>query len=156
MFFFKGARKKKRKELPEQKLPEILSLTMEDVRQAVNEYASNLPKGISLRSIIQDDHQIDFKQLQSQIGGIPDKRFYMSKETFEIFEDPAYPKYIDLCQIACDQYLAETGEEPIAPGDPYRKISFAKLQHYLTEKPPFDLYLHPDDRMVTHRNPKDN
>ncbi|MDG5786255.1 DUF3939 domain-containing protein [Evansella sp. AB-P1] len=132
----------------------IISATIDDVRKAVNDYASTLQKGVSLRSIVLDNHEIDFDLLHSFLGGKPDKKFYMSKETFEIFENQEYPKFIDYCQIACDQYFLEKGEEPITPGDPYRKISYYKLKNYLIEKPPFELFLHKHDRMVTHRSPR--
>nr|WP_246593733.1 DUF3939 domain-containing protein [Evansella tamaricis] len=133
----------------------MISASKEDVRRAVNAYASSMRKGISLRSIIKDNHEIDVDMLYSYLGGKPDKSFYMSKETFEIFEDRDYPKYIDKCQIACDQYYLDKNEEPVTPGDPLRRLNYLKLKDYLAEKPPFELYLHPYDQMVTHRPPKD-
>ncbi|MBU9720875.1 MULTISPECIES: DUF3939 domain-containing protein [Bacillaceae] len=138
-----------------EKEKKIINASIDEVRQAVNAYASSMKKGISLRSVIQEDHKIDYDMIYSYLGGIPDKQFYMSRETFEIFEDPQYPKYIDLCQIACDQYYLEKNEEPVTPGDPYRKLNYLKLKDYLKEKPPFQLYLHPRDKMVTHRSPKE-
>ncbi|UCZ54109.1 DUF3939 domain-containing protein [Bacillus shivajii] len=152
MFF--GKRRKKKNEAERKKEVKVVSVTIDDVREAVNNYAKSLQKGVSLRSIVLDSHEVDYDLLCDYLGGKPDKPFYMSKETFEIFEDPNYPKHIDQCQIACDQYLLEKGEEPVINGDPYRKLSYFKLQDYLVEKPPFDLYLHPDDRMVTHRKSK--
>ncbi|WP_416149037.1 DUF3939 domain-containing protein [Salipaludibacillus sp. HK11] len=149
--------RRKRKEQVEQKQDKraikIISVTIDDIRSAVNQFAINLDEGISLRSIISDNHEIDFELLHSYLGGKPDKPFYMSKETFEIFEDAKYPKHIDFCQIACDQYFLETGAEPIIPGDPSNQVSYFKLQNYLVQKPPFDLYLDSNDRMVTHRKP---
>ncbi|ADU29254.1 DUF3939 domain-containing protein [Evansella cellulosilytica] len=152
MFFKK--RKKNGDTQEEKREEKIVTVTIDEVRAAVNKYANNMQKGISLRSIVLDNNEIDFEALYSYLGGKPDRPFYMSKETFEIFEEKDYPKYIDLCQIACDQYILENGEEPITTGDPERKVNFQKLKHYLTEKPPFKLYLHPQDRMVTHRAPK--
>ncbi|MFA9559240.1 DUF3939 domain-containing protein [Evansella sp. AB-rgal1] len=151
MFFWKSGKNKKKEDDGKSKEIPIVTVTIDDVRKAVNDYASNLPKGVSLRSIVLDTHEIDFNLLHTHLGGKPDKNFYMSKETFEIFEEQEYPKYIDLCQIACDQYFLEKGEYPITPGDPYQQISYFKLKDYLTKKPPFDLYLHAKDRMVTHR-----
>ncbi|PYZ92421.1 hypothetical protein CR194_16465 [Salipaludibacillus keqinensis] len=152
MFF-----RRKRKDQQNQAKKEVKEITVsiDDVRSAVNKFALKLDKGISLRSIVSDNHEIDFELLHSYLGGKPDRPFYMSKETFEIFEDPEYPKHIDFCQIACDQYLLETGEEPCIPGDRSKKISYFKLQNYLIQKPPFDLYLDSNDRMVTHRKPTD-
>ncbi|MDQ0256899.1 hypothetical protein J2S74_004321 [Evansella vedderi] len=154
--FFKKKRSKKQKDKEKNKEMKIITVSVDEVRKAINNYTSTLQEGISLRCIIKENNEIDFELLYAHLGGMPDKSFYMSKETFEVFEDQSYAKYIDLCQIACDQYLLETGMEPITPGDPYRKINYLKLQNYLTEKPPFDLYLHPEDQMVTPRALKDS
>lgn len=151
MFF----RRKRKEQDEKQKVVKTISVIIDDVRLAVNQFAQNLEPGISLRSIVSDNHEIDFELLHSYIGGKPDKPFYMSKETYEIFEEPEYPKHIDFCQIACDQYFLESGQEPVIPGDRSKKISYFKLQNYLIQKPPFDLYLDPNDRMVTHRKPTD-
>jgi len=152
---FRRKRKEQGKKDKDKNVVEEITVTIDDVRTAVNQFSLNLDHGVSLRSIVSDKHEIDFELLHSYLGGKPDKPFYMSKETFEIFEEPEYPKHIDFCQIACDQYFLETGEEPVIPGDRSKKISFFKLQNYLIQKPPFDLYLDPNDRMVTHRKHSD-
>ena len=153
MWFGKKHNEDKEKKSEQKKEVKVISCSMEDMRKAVNDYAISLQDGISLRSLVMDNNEIDYELLYTHLGGKPDKSFFMSKETFEIFEDPEYPKHIDLCQIACDQYLLEKGEEPVIPGDPHRKISYFKLQNYLIERPPFDLFMHPKDQMVTHRSP---
>ncbi len=155
LFRKKKNRDHKAKAKGEENEVKIVTVSIDEVREAVNKYAATLQQGVSLRSVVLDDHKLDYDLLHHYIGGKPDKPFYMSKETFEVFEEQHYPKHIDQCQIACDQYLLENGEEPVIPGNPYRKISYFKLQNYLVEKPPFDLYLHPQDRMVTHRAPND-
>lgn len=155
MFLWKKKLNKDEKKEKKTREIKVISVTIDDVREAVNQYAATLDRGISLRNIVLDNNEIDFEQLYDYLGGKPDKAFYMSKETFEIFEDEEYPKYIDMCQIAFDQYLKETGEEPLIDGNPYRKISYFKLKDFLRERPPFDLYVHPKDRMVTHRMSKD-
>ncbi|WP_096439701.1 DUF3939 domain-containing protein [Alteribacter populi] len=147
-------RKKGGNNRKERKDVEMIHVTVEDMRIAVNTYANQLDSDVSLRTIIKDNHEIDNEPLTDFLGGRPDRSFYMAKETFEIFEDPEYPKWIDLCQIACDQYFLETGEEPVLAGDPARKLNYLKVKDYLKEKPPFDLYLHSHDRMVTHRMPE--
>ncbi|MCT8136950.1 DUF3939 domain-containing protein [Anaerobacillus sp. CMMVII] len=147
MFF----NKKPKKEKEEVK---IIQVTIEQVRQAVNEYADGLAKGISLRSIVLDDHSIDFDQLKGILKGLPDRPFYMSKETFEIFETAELPEQIDNVQKAVDQYIQENGEEPIIPGNPYRRISYYLIGHYLSIEPTVELYLDRNDKMVTHRRPE--
>lgn len=148
--FFKGPKGKKKGEEKEQ----IIDVTIEQVRQAVNKYADGLKKGISLRSIILDDHSIDFSLLKGTLKGIPSQPFYMSKETFEIFDTSELPKQIDIVQKAVDQYLQENGEEPIIPGHPDRKISYYLIKHYLHSEPEVELYLDGKDKMVTHRRPE--
>ncbi|PYZ96931.1 hypothetical protein CR205_14755 [Alteribacter lacisalsi] len=138
----------------EMKEPEIREVSIDEMRQAVNAYAKQLNPAISLRTIVKDNNEIDCHLLYEQLKCKPDKPFYMSKETFEIFEDPDYPRWIDQCQVACDQFYLDTGNEPVAEDDPRRKVSIYKIKDYLREEPPIDLYLHPQDRMVTHREPE--
>lgn len=156
----KNKKKKKEGQLAKEeqvkKEMELVSASIDDVRRAVNDYAASLEKGISLRSVVLDNNKLDYELLYRFLGGKPDKDFYMSKETFEIFEEEMFPKYIDMCQVAVDQYLKATGEWPVVEGNPYHKISYFKLSDYLKERPPIDLYLDPKDFMVTHRMPKDN
>lgn len=148
--FFKNRKKKQEGEERNQ----AIEVTIERVRQAVNEYADGLKTGISLRSLVQDDHSIDFDLLKGILNGIPNQPFYMSKETFEIFETADLPNEIDKVQRAVDQYRQENGEEPVIPGDPYGKISYYLIRHYLSSEPKMELYLDRNDKMVTHRCPE--
>ncbi|MFN7252875.1 MAG: DUF3939 domain-containing protein [Anaerobacillus sp.] len=148
--FFKKRNKNQKGETNTQQI----DVTLDRVRQAVNEYADGMERGISLRSIVLDDHSIDFDLLKGILKGIPNRPFYMSKETFEIFETAELPKQIDHVQKAVDQYIQEKGEEPIIPGNPYRKISYYLIGHYLSIEPEVDLYLDSHDKMVTHRCPE--
>lgn len=58
--FFKKRKQNEKGEAANKKI----EVTIEQVRQAVNEYADGLPKGISLRSIVLDDHSINFDLLK--------------------------------------------------------------------------------------------
>lgn len=149
MFF----KRKKDKEKGEKEY-KMIDVTIDQVRQAINKYADGLDKGISLRTIVLDDHSINFDLLKDILGGIPSKPLYMSKETFEIFETAQLPEQIDHVQKAVDQYMQEYGEEPIIPGHPNRKISYFLIKHYLTIDPEVELYLDRNDKMVTHRRPE--
>ncbi|SDN71306.1 DUF3939 domain-containing protein [Alkalicoccus daliensis] len=148
---------RKRKGNPEKdqenKEPDIIECSIDDVRGAVSLFMKDADDRLSLRAIINADNKIDFSFLHDYLGGVPDRPFYMSKETFDIFADPDFARHIDRAQIACDQYFLEKGEHPVAPGDSSGKINYFKLKNYLKEEPPFDLFLHPEDRMVTHRKP---
>lgn len=149
MFF-----KKRNKEVKGEQNETQIEVTLDQVRQAVNEYADGLETGISLRSIVLDDRSIDFRLLKGILKGIPSKPFYMSKETFEIFETAELPRDIDNVQKAVDQYIQENGEEPVIPGNPNRKISYYLVRHYLPDEPEVELYLDRNDKMVTHRRPE--
>ena len=152
-----GFRKRKQTSATDSQEPkrqlEYVTVTLDDVRRAVNRFAERSSEEIPLRTIIHTNNEIDFELLADDLGGLPDQPFYMSRETYEVFEEAELPGYIDRCQIAVDQYVLETGSEPVTPGEPSRKVNFQKLKHYLSDPPPFDLYLHPSDRMVTHRKP---
>ncbi|TVP83716.1 MAG: DUF3939 domain-containing protein [Alkalicoccus sp.] len=150
---FGKKRKERKKDKSTEKEPEIVEASLEEVRKAVNYYAEKSDNRLSLRTIVKQNNEIDAEFLISYLGGVPDRPFYMSKETYEIFEDPEMPYHIDRVQIACDKYLMETGEYPCMSGDDAEKVSYFKLKHHLRETPPFDLYLDPKDRMVTHRKP---
>ena len=156
MRFRKRKNQRNEEERGEENNVQEVSVSIEDMRKVVNAFASQLDDNISLRSIVKSDYQIDTDLLYSYLGGKPDRLFYMSKETYEIFEEPELPMQIDQVQIACDQYVLETGKEPLVPGDKNRKINYFKLKHYLQDPPSFELYLHPVDRMVTHRKPDDS
>lgn len=148
--FFKNEKRKEK----ERKNDQIIEVTLEQVRQAINVYADGLEPGISLRAVVLDDYSIDFEQLKTTLKGIPNRPFYMSKETFEIFETAELPKQIDHVQKAVDMYIQENGEEPIIPGNRYGEISYYLIRHYLSSELEVELYLDRNDRMVTHRRPE--
>ncbi|WP_078551943.1 DUF3939 domain-containing protein [Bacillus alkalicellulosilyticus] len=141
--------KKKKEEVEE---PEV-DLSIEDVRQVIMEAASDLPLAISLRSLVNDDYSIDFSLLKSKIKGVPSQPFYMSKETFEVFEAPEQAKLLDDVQRAVDQFVKEKDELPVIPGDPHRKISYFMIKDYLHGTPQETTYLSKHDNLVTHRRP---
>ncbi|WP_209124062.1 DUF3939 domain-containing protein [Alkalihalobacillus sp. BA299] len=144
--------KKKRKK-EEEKHQEI-EVTIDEVRQAIKQCASDMPIGISLRSLVLDDYSINFELLKSILKGIPKQKFYMSKETFEVFEDAEKARTMDKVQVAVDQYIKEKHEIPVIPGDPAFRINYFLIKEYLHhEEPDYPLYIDPDDRLVSHRRP---
>lgn len=150
---FGRKRKKLNQEKQKEQEPDVITCSLKEIRAAVNQFARDSHESLSLRSIIKKNNEIDTSFLQIYLGGIPDRPFYMSKETFDIFEEPGFANHLDHAQIACDQYVLEKGRYPVQPGDSTGKINYFQLKNYLKEEPPFDLYLHPEDRMVTHRKP---
>ncbi|CAM3902201.1 DUF3939 domain-containing protein [Alkalicoccus chagannorensis] len=146
-------KKKKRRRKEAEEPPQVIPSSEEDVRRAVNRCADELDSRLSLRTIILSDNQIDTDYLIPHLGGIPDKPWYMSKETFDIFDNEEEAKWVDRVQIACDQYFLEKGELPCMGTAQAYRISYFMLKDYLLGDPPVELYIDPKDRMVTHRRP---
>lgn len=113
----------------------LVDITIEQVRSAIREFSDRLPKGVYRTILVQDDNRIDFSQLAPILGGIPTKDYYMSKETYDIFEEPdkKIPVEMDRVQKAVDQYVKERKEYPMLPFDPSRRVNYYQLtqEHYL-------------------------
>jgi hypothetical protein len=139
---------------PEKKEYPIIPVTLQQVKQAVYKFSKTLPKGVHVRILIKEDHSIDFEQLAPLLHGIPNRPFYMSRETYEVFEeaDKHIPKYMDAVQEAVDLYIKNEKELPIIPHDPYNKISYYLLEKKgcLATRPPMDFYLTGQENMVSH------
>lgn len=129
-------------------------VSLSDVKTLVREFERQLPKGINRTILVGQDNEINFKLLTPLLSGVPDRKYYMSKETFEIFEeeDRHIPVWLDIVQRAVDDYIAEENVAPTVPGDRNKKISMVLLQnnYYLKERPPLDFYLTDLEDMVTH------
>lgn len=131
---------------------------IETVKKAVREFADQAPKGVTTRTLVKDDHSIDFDLLKPYLKGIPEQNFYMSKETYEIFEekDKIIPFYLDMIQFAVDQYVNMYQKLPITQGDPYRKVSYLLLEksNLIHERPDIDFYITNDEYLITHKKPR--
>lgn len=159
MFFRRGKReKKKQEETADVGLTKewpMINCTLERVRHAIRQYHQNMPKGVSLSVLVNEDNTIEYKLLTPYLGGIPRQTFYMSKETYELFDSPEIPRVLDRVQRAVDRYIKEKKAFPIIEGDPYRKVSYLKLGEYLEARPDMDTYLTDVENMITHVKPKD-
>ncbi|GGF15838.1 hypothetical protein GCM10010954_13100 [Halobacillus andaensis] len=149
----------KRKKATEEKTPlEVMDLSIHDVRKAVHKYAERKPNEVPLSVIINQDLTIDYDLLSPYIAGIPKKTYYMSKETYELFEEEDYElaKEMDMVQQAVDLYIQQTGDSPIIDMDPYKRISYYKLErlHLLTHRPEREFYLTNEEFMITYQKPK--
>ncbi|MFC5713277.1 DUF3939 domain-containing protein [Thalassorhabdus alkalitolerans] len=140
---FKGNKENK----VEEEYP-VRPVSVEEVRRGIQNLANSLPMGVSIRSFIKHDHSVDFELLKPVLKAVPDRKFYMSKETFEVFEDAETPKTMDQVQLAVDQYIKANGELPVVQGDPTHKVSYFLIKDYLRVKPSFDLYLDEKDHLV--------
>ncbi|WP_167577684.1 DUF3939 domain-containing protein [Ammoniphilus sp. YIM 78166] len=128
-------------------------ISIEEVRRAAASFAKEKPEGVHFSVLINDDNEIDYKFLVPYLKAIPIKNYYISRETYEIFEDKVFAQTIDRIQRAVDQYIDTEEKFPIVDGNPEMKVSYMKLKSYLRETPPFDTYLTADENLITWRKP---
>jgi F0F1-type ATP synthase assembly protein I len=147
----------KRDQVEAQNYP-IIDVTIDQVRKAVRQFSDNLPKGVYRSIIVQDDNSIDFKQLAHILGGIPSKKYYMSKETYDLFEEneKKIPAEMDMVQKAVDLYVKERKEYPMLPFDPNRRVNYYQLvqEKYLKFAPETQFYITELDGLITHIKPE--
>lgn len=154
MSMFKRFRKKKQK----QEFP-LIDVTLQEVRKAVVTFSDNLAKGVFTSILVKDDNSIDFEQLTHILKGLPTKKYYMSKETFDIFEEEEkeIPVIIDIVQRAVDAYVKENKQLPIIKYDPSFRVNYYLLMQegFLDFRPEIQMYFSEKDKMITHVKPKD-
>lgn len=135
----------------------IIDLTVEQVRKAIRTFTDQLPKGVYRTILVKEDNEIDFNQLAHILGGLPSEKFYMSKETYDLFtENEKLIAYeVDVVQKAVDQYVKENKTFPVLPYDPLKRINYFELmqKNLLKTEPQTQFYLTDLDGMVTHIKP---
>ncbi|SDN11603.1 AtpZ/AtpI family protein [Bacillus sp. OK048] len=136
----------------------IIDVTIDQVRRAVRQFSDNLPKGVYRTIIVQDDNSIDFKQLANILGGIPSKKFYMSKETYDLFEESEknIPVEMDMVQKAVDLFVKERKAYPMLGFDPNRRVNYYQLMqdNFLKSEPEVQFYITDLDGLITHIRPE--
>lgn len=151
MFMFKKRKKKK-----ENKQFPLIDVTIQDVRKAVITFSDCLAKGVFTLILVKEDNSIDFEQLTSILKGLPTKKYYMSKETLDIFEEEEkeIPVIIDKVQSAVDAFVKEFKQYPVIKYDPHFRVNYFLLMQegFLTFRPEIKLYIH-NDGMITHTTP---
>jgi hypothetical protein len=149
---------RKKKTVESKKDFPIIDVSLHDVRRAIRKFSDTLPKGIYRTILINDDYSIDFSQLVRYLKGIPSKKFYMSKETYDIFDESEkmIPEIMDKVQKAVDQYVEEQKKYPILDYDPLRRVNYYELthHHYLDFCPTIDFYITDYDGIITHIKPE--
>ncbi|MFC4403202.1 DUF3939 domain-containing protein [Gracilibacillus xinjiangensis] len=136
----------------------VKSISYDEVKEAVRQYSKTLPSNIPLKILIKEDRTVDFELLAPFLKALPDKEFYMSAETYELFEkeDRHIALAIDKIQKAVDQYVAQKQELPIIDYDPYRKVSYYKLEqlNLITDRPDIDFYITEEEYLITRKKPQ--
>ena len=152
MWFFRKRKKKEVKQYP------VKSISYEEIREAIREYGKTLPNNVPLGVIIQDNLEIDYQLLSPFLKAVPKERYYMSKETYEIFteEEKHIAEAIDKIQRAVDQYVDIKKELPVIDDDPYRKVSYHKLEQLqlLEKRPSIDFYITKEEYLITRQKPE--
>ncbi|MCM3038137.1 DUF3939 domain-containing protein [Paenibacillus motobuensis] len=132
-----------------------IHVTLEQVKKAVLQFEADMPKGISRKSLLLSDGSLELSRLSRYLGGVSDQKFYLSRETYEIFEeaDREIPYYLDIVQVAVDDYIEDRGKIPVLGNSQYNQVDVRLLrdQHYLKELPPFPLYITDQEMLLTHR-----
>lgn len=148
--------KKKDQTKIKKQLP-VIDVSLQQIKEAVRNFEQQLDEGIKRTVLLKKDQSIDFELLRSFLEGMPNRPFYMSRETYEIFEqeEREIPHYLDKVQKAVDQYIDEFNEYPIVPSDLYKKINLDLLMNrkHLDIKPPMDFYLTNEENLITHKKP---
>lgn len=138
-----------------QKTHEPVDVSLEQIRNAVMRYEDEMPGSINRLTLVQSDGSLDTNRLTRYLGGESKAKFYLSRETFEIFEeaDRHIPYYLDLVQMAVDDYVNETGKLPLVPGSAAQEVDYRMLvqEHFLKELPPIPLYVTDQEMMLSHR-----
>ncbi|MDQ0193325.1 DUF3939 domain-containing protein [Paenibacillus wynnii] len=136
--------------------PQNVTVTLLQIKQAIRKFEEEMPSPINRTVLMLEDKSIDLNRLKRYLGGVSDQKFYMSRETYEIFaeEDKLVPYYLDMVQSAVDNYINDTGKLPLLedawlPEVHYRLLS---TERYLKETPPFPLYITDEEMMLTHRS----
>ncbi|WP_040204373.1 AtpZ/AtpI family protein [Neobacillus jeddahensis] len=136
----------------------VIDVTIDEVRRAVRTFSDKLPKGVYRTILVNDDNSIDFTQIAEFLGGVPSKIFYMSKETYDLFEESEkiIPYEMDMVQKAVDQYVKEHNEYPMLKFDPQHRVNYYQLMqdHYLKKTPETQFYMTDLDGLITHIKPK--
>lgn len=149
---------RKKKNANNQTPLEKKELSIDEVRKAVHAYADDKPTDVPLSVLIKEDLTLDYELLSPYLKAIPTQTFYMSRETYELFEEQYKELAIDLdlVQRAVDQYMQQTQELPIIDNDPYKRINYFKLERLqlLEQRPNRDFYLTNEEFMITYKKPK--
>lgn len=133
----------------------VKDLTLAEVQHAVHQFAREKPDGIYLSVLIKDQLEIDFTFLVPYLGCLPSHPFYMSRETYEIFEEPDTPRWLDLIQRAVDHYMDDHQDFPVWDHEPAMRICYFKLKPYIPQEgtPPFDTYITEDEFLISREKP---
>jgi hypothetical protein len=148
-------RRKNSRKPPPAEIKPTIHVELEQVKKAVLQFEADMPKGITRKSLLLPDGSLELSRLSRYLGGVSDQKFFLSKETYEIFEevDREIPYFLDIVQVAVDDYVEERGRLPVLNNSQHNQVDVRLLrdQHYLKELPPFPLYITDQEMLLSHR-----
>lgn len=151
MKWFNKKEKQEKKEYP------TLKVTAEDMRNAIRKWEDDQPSGVYRTILVKDDHAIDATLLLPYLGGIPTETFYMSKKTYEIFNETEkdFAVQLDIVQDAVDKFIQVEKKLPVIDFDSTYRLNYFLLESkgYLKEKPPYTFYLIPEEENLISLKP---
>lgn len=157
MWWNKKKKQEKQEEQSEERYP-VKDISIHELRQAIHTFMDQMPDGVELQTIINEDLTIDYHFIAPYLKAIPKQTFYMSKETYEVFEEKDHQLAVDIdnVQKAVDQYIKQTQELPTIEGDPYRKVNYYKLEKIglLNYRPDVDFYITKDEFLISYEKPE--
>lgn len=135
----------------------VKDIPLTEVKRAIREYSSQLSHNFTLSVIINEDLTLDYSLLAPFLDGIPKQTYYMSKETYELFEEMDYQLAIDIdtIQKAVDKYMTQKQTLPILENDPYKKVNYLMLEklNLLSYRPNRDFFITNEEYLVTYEKP---
>ncbi|GGM25210.1 hypothetical protein GCM10011351_08690 [Paraliobacillus quinghaiensis] len=151
-------KKKKTNESDKKKDYPIIDISITELKHALHEYGMELPKEIPLSIVVKDDLSIDYQLLAPILKGIPRKNYYMSRETYDLFEEEDRQLAVDFdnVQRAVDTYVQQLDDLPVIHGDPYHKVSYHKLEklNLLDYRPHAEFYITDEENLITNVRPR--
>ena len=135
----------------------LVHISLDEVRHAIRKFSEHLPKGTFRTILVNDDFTIDFSQLVPYLNGIPSQKFYMSKETYDVFDESEkeIPEIMDKVQKAVDHYFKDHKQYPTLNYDPLNRVNCFELiqEKYLDFHPEVEFYITDYDGIISHIKP---
>ncbi|GEN57384.1 hypothetical protein GCM10012290_19860 [Halolactibacillus alkaliphilus] len=133
-------------------------MSLDELKQGIRQYINDLPNEVPLSTLINDDLTINYQKLAPYLNARPIQTYYMSKETYDIFDEnqKQLAEDLDYIQRAVDQYIQLSNELPVIHGDPYLKVSYHKLMKrgLITYRPTHEFFIDSKDHLINYARPK--
>jgi len=141
-----------KKIMPSRKEQRVVEITKEQVDREMTSWIHDMQKkvprvskAVFFNSDNEDDLLINLKPIYNRLGGKPSKDFYMSRITFDIFEEDEkdLALLLDSMQVIVEDYFIKRGTLPIKPESEENEIEYPYLigTGLLKDTPDTPLYI---------------